>query len=394
MSPVLVAAIVCSTLGVGLADAARSWPRAARSATEVAEGLLTFARSRVPTGDFRVGDLENLPFADDTFDVVIAANSVQYSQDRVRALSEFARVVAPCGLIAAALFGLADQVAFAAVLNALGDALPTRPSGGGPFTLSQPGTLEDLFNQAGLTVVNTGEVESSLHLPGPGHVSARQRGCGPVQGMLTATDEDTLQAAAMQAIDPFVQADGRVVIGPNVFRYVAAPYDNAIRSPTTVRPTDVARMQSADALSHAASVSSPGAVKSRRPRQRLGASRYGAASSGSQRLQMPRKRLRECRDLVAIKGMGDVVPTCVTANGGITKKHLSRWRDRVQPPNCCVRGIRTTAARWDGTCRGCTWQSRRHVGGGSRTGQGYFPACSLAFTLATHWPWFLKPKDS
>ena len=191
---------------------------------DAADGLLAFARSRVPTGDFRVGDLENLPFADDTFDVVIAANSVQYCQDRVRALGEFARVVAPGGHVVAGLFGLEDQVAFAAVLRALGDALPTRPSGGGPFALSQPGTLEDLFHQAGLNVVNAGEVDCPFTYPDRDTFWRGNVAAGPVQGMLTATDEDTLQEAAMQAIEPFVQADGRVIIGPNVFRYVAATH--------------------------------------------------------------------------------------------------------------------------------------------------------------------------
>lgn len=37
--------------------------------------LVEIARERVPSGDFRVGDMENLPWADDSFDIVTGFNS-------------------------------------------------------------------------------------------------------------------------------------------------------------------------------------------------------------------------------------------------------------------------------------------------------------------------------
>ena len=67
------------------------------SGLDAAEGLIAFARQRVSNGDFRVGDIESLPFDDDSFDVVFAANSVQYSEDRVAALRELGRVCTPGG---------------------------------------------------------------------------------------------------------------------------------------------------------------------------------------------------------------------------------------------------------------------------------------------------------
>lgn len=191
---------------------------------DAAEGMITLSQARVPSGDFQVGDLEDLPFADHTFDAVIAANSVQYSQDRVRALGEFARVVAPGGRVVAGLFGPQDGVAFAAVFRAMGNALPTRPSGGGPFELSPPGTLEDLFHQADLNVVDTGEVDCQFTYPDRATFWRGNVAAGPVQGMLSMIDEDTLRAAAMEAIEPFVRPDGRIVIAPNIFRWVAATH--------------------------------------------------------------------------------------------------------------------------------------------------------------------------
>ena len=123
------------------------------SGLDAAEGLLTFARVRVPDGDFRVGDIESLPFDDDAFEAVFAANSVQYTADRVATLREFGRVCASEGRIVAGLFGPPEKVTFATIFKAQRDAMPEPPPGGGPFELSAPGKLEGLFAEAGLKVL-------------------------------------------------------------------------------------------------------------------------------------------------------------------------------------------------------------------------------------------------
>ena len=59
------------------------------SGLDAAEALIAIARERLPEGDFRVGDMEDLPFENEVFDVVIAASSLQFSEDRVAALRFF-----------------------------------------------------------------------------------------------------------------------------------------------------------------------------------------------------------------------------------------------------------------------------------------------------------------
>ena len=121
--------------------------------------LIDIARDRVPEGDFRVGDLEALPFADESFDAVIAANSIQYAEDRVAALRELARVSSPEARIAVGLFGSPDRVDFRVIFAAIRDSLPEPPAGDGPFGLSGKGVLEGLVEQAGLNVIGSGEVD-------------------------------------------------------------------------------------------------------------------------------------------------------------------------------------------------------------------------------------------
>ena len=64
--------------------------------------MLTIARSRVPAGDFRRGDLEALPFADESFDLVTGFNSLQYAANPVAALRDVGRVTKRAQVAAAA----------------------------------------------------------------------------------------------------------------------------------------------------------------------------------------------------------------------------------------------------------------------------------------------------
>ena len=145
--------------------------------------------------DFQVGGIEELAFGDDEFDVVFAANSVQYAADLDTALRELARVCRPGGSIVAGLFGPPEGVSYKPVLDALGQFMPTPPPGGkpgGPFRLSAPGVLEAGFASAGIDVSRSGEVNCPFDYAELGRVLARHTGrgadpdghrsCGPGRG--------------------------------------------------------------------------------------------------------------------------------------------------------------------------------------------------------------------
>lgn len=69
------------------------------SGIDAAEALLKIARRRTPEGDFRRGDLEDLPFDDRSFDLVTGFNSFQYAGNPVVALAEARRVTRPGGAV-------------------------------------------------------------------------------------------------------------------------------------------------------------------------------------------------------------------------------------------------------------------------------------------------------
>ena len=55
---------------------------------DASEALLDVARTRLPDADLRVGDMEALPYDDDTFDLVTGFNSFFFANDIVAALRE------------------------------------------------------------------------------------------------------------------------------------------------------------------------------------------------------------------------------------------------------------------------------------------------------------------
>jgi len=192
------------------------------SGLDASAPLIDVARGRVSGGDFRVGDLEALPFADESFDAVIAANSIQYAEDRVAALRELARVSAPGSRIAVGLFGRPENVDFRVVFAALRDSMPVPPSGDGPFGLSGEGVLQGLVEQAGLDVLESGEVDlpfvyEDTELFWRGVISG-----GPPQAAKDIVGEDVLKDAVLEAIAPYMTDTGGIRLDNNVFQYVTA----------------------------------------------------------------------------------------------------------------------------------------------------------------------------
>ncbi len=184
--------------------------------------MITFARERVPNGDFRVGDIESLPFDDDAFEAVFAANSLQYTEDRVAALRELGRVCTPEGRIVVGLFGLPEQVEIRKIFMAMRDTMPKPPPGGGPFELSMPGMLEGLFEAAGLKVREQGETDCPFSYPDFETFWRASISIGPAQGMLRVVSEEKLKLAMRNAVEAFYLDNGTILIQPNVYKYVVA----------------------------------------------------------------------------------------------------------------------------------------------------------------------------
>src|SRR5215218_7243035 len=111
----------CGTGGFCELAAARG---AAVHGVDAMTDRIAVARRRVPSGDFRVAFIEQLPWADESFDVVAGFNAFQYALDVELALREALRVARPGGRLAVCKYGRPADNEFFAFLAALD---PQRP---------------------------------------------------------------------------------------------------------------------------------------------------------------------------------------------------------------------------------------------------------------------------
>ncbi|HTM46443.1 MAG TPA: methyltransferase domain-containing protein [Polyangiaceae bacterium] len=179
------------------------------SGVDAAEAMLAIARSRVPAGEFCQGDLEELPFADETFDVVTGFNSFQYAGNPVAALREAGRVVKKGGWVVVMTFGNPQGMEVVALLTALKPLLPPPPAGApGPFALSDENVLRNFAADAGLTPVEVFDVDSPWIYADETSALRGLTSTGNAIRAMEQIDEQVVIQAYLKALAQFRQADG------------------------------------------------------------------------------------------------------------------------------------------------------------------------------------------
>ncbi len=158
--------------------------------------------------DLRVGEMEDLPFPDDTFDLVTGFTSFFFANDMVAALREAGRVAKPAAPVVVQVWGRHEHCDLEA-MKAIARPFSPRPPDAPPDPdLSQPGALEALAVQAGLTP----ETESRHHvgLRVPGREDARPRPVAPAGLAVLAGPEReaAVKAAIVEGLAPFCTEDG------------------------------------------------------------------------------------------------------------------------------------------------------------------------------------------
>lgn len=210
--------------GAGLAALLASQRGARVCGVDAAEGLLDLARSRLPAGDFRLGDLQALPFADGSFDLVTGFNAFQFAADPVAALTEARRVLRPGGRVVVLAWGDPQGMDAATLLLALKPLLPPPPPGApGPFALSDRRVLTTLVERAGLSVQAVSDLACDWTYP---DLHTALRGLGASGGAARAIEQVGAQAvdrAHEQALAPFRQDDGSYRLGAS-FHWVLATH--------------------------------------------------------------------------------------------------------------------------------------------------------------------------
>jgi len=216
----------CSVLDVGCGPGGfcRLAAQAGCSVTGIDAGppLIAIARERVPDGRFDIGDMQSLPYDDDSFDLVTGFNSFQYAADPVVALAEAGRVAKPGAIVHAVVWGRAEHTELAPVLSALRPLLPPAPSDApGPFALSYPGTLEALFERSGLAPIDDGYIEVTFEYPDEESLLRGNRANGPIVLAERTSGEAAVIDGVREAFAPFRASSGAYRLETE-WRYVTA----------------------------------------------------------------------------------------------------------------------------------------------------------------------------
>jgi SAM-dependent methyltransferase len=195
---------------------------AAVAGLDAADEMVGIASRRLPEGDHRVGDLESLPWPDDTFDLVTGFSSFQFAENKVRALSEAKRTSR--GVVAVVIPVLGEDAGVAAVFQPV---FPLFPEDGlaslretGIYSLSAPGRLDEILEEVGLTVREDAEVSCPISF---GDVDGALRafmGAGPTALAIEHSGTEAVASAVRDGLSPFVSGEG--VHLPGVYRAVIA----------------------------------------------------------------------------------------------------------------------------------------------------------------------------
>lgn len=171
---------------------------------DAAEGLLAVARGRVPEATLVHGDLQDMPYGDDTFDLVTGFASFFFADDMVAALREAQRVARPGAPVVVEVFGDPERCDLELVKRAIA---PFR-GGEAEDRYWRPGATEALVEQAGLTVSTSFDVVTTYAYADERALTDAMLAAGGAAAVAGPEREGELRAAIVREAAGRRNADG------------------------------------------------------------------------------------------------------------------------------------------------------------------------------------------
>ena len=155
--------------GIVTAGLVEALPDADITATDINDAMVTYGSTRVPGPTWRVADAQDLPFADDSFDLVVCQFGVMFLPDRIGAYRGVRRVLSPGGSF---LFNVWDTLETheveAAVIDVMAELFPDDPPDflrRVPHGYADPNRIRADVQAGGLTVAELERVELTGRAP-------------------------------------------------------------------------------------------------------------------------------------------------------------------------------------------------------------------------------------
>jgi SAM-dependent methyltransferase len=196
--------VICTDFSQPMVDAAR--------------GRLAAAGAGADQVECRVMDAEALDLPDGAVDVVLCRMGYMLMADPAAALRETARVLAPGGRAALAVWSDATSNPWAALpmqaIMAQLEAPPPEPGAPGLWALADRDRLSALLEDAGLESIQIQRLDDVIEYESFEHwLDLTSRLAGPIRALLAGLDEPGragIDARLREAAKPYTQADGRL----------------------------------------------------------------------------------------------------------------------------------------------------------------------------------------
>jgi SAM-dependent methyltransferase len=172
------------------------------SGLDAAEALVAIARARRPTGDFRVGDMFELLFADNSFDVATSFNGIWKGCEG--ALSEARRVLVPAGRLGLTFWGRANRMG---LMPYFAKMIELSPPDHGTASLEQGdtgrrGVMEDMLAATGFELGERGPVDVVNEWPDVVTAVRALAAAGPCVPAIEAVGYEAFCDALQEVISP------------------------------------------------------------------------------------------------------------------------------------------------------------------------------------------------
>jgi len=193
--------------GSGFAAQLASGRSAFVAGLDASDALVSIARVRTPTGDFRVGDMFDLPFEDDRFDVATSFNGIWKGCEG--ALSEARRVLAPDGRMGLTFWGRSRRTG---LMPYFLKVIELSPPTHGAATVEQgetgrPGVVEAMLAASGFELVERGAVDLVNEWPDTATAVRALAAAGPSVPAIEAVGYDVFCEALSEVIAPLFDRD-------------------------------------------------------------------------------------------------------------------------------------------------------------------------------------------
>lgn len=208
--------------GPGLAAELAAQRGAEVAGLDAAGASIVIAQERTPRGDFRVGDMEELPWPDASFDVVTSFNGFQFAADIANALREAKRVARATGRVAMVVWGPDEECDTPAIMAAVRELLPPQPqSGRVSVPLSASGRVAAILKQADLTPLTSGEVDCPFEFVDLETAVRGLMSAGAAVAVVQRVGAEPVQRTIVESLAPYQTDEGGYRLH-NRFRYVIA----------------------------------------------------------------------------------------------------------------------------------------------------------------------------